>query len=111
MVEFSYRKQLALSDEQIVDSFNDAQDGILDLVRNLNLSAIIKGSLFTSISLSTTASLIRHGFGYEARGFIVVDKTASVDVYRDTSATNPDSRQFIALRTASGSATVSLWIF
>lgn len=110
-MSFNFRKQLAVTDDSVKGVLNEAQDGILELVNGLNAQAILAGILFQNVNLSTSPSLIRHDLGYEARGFIVVDKTASIDVYRDTSATNPDARSFIALRTASGSATVSLWIF
>lgn len=111
MVAFEFRKQLAITDEAVKGVLNEAQDSVLEVVRLLNAQALVTGLLKTGVSLSTTASLVRHDLGYEARGFIVVDKTASIDVYRDTSATNPDAKSFIALRTASGSGTVSLWIF
>ena len=111
MVAFNFRKQLVLQDDQVKGLLNETQDGILEIASSLNQVALLQGTLLTGVFISTSASLVAHNLGFAPRGFILVDKTSSVDVYRDTSLLNPNDRKFIALRTDAGSATVSLWIF
>lgn len=107
----NFRKQIARNDN-VSGVLNETIEGIAEIARTLNASPILNGVLLFEIELnSTSATLVRHGLGYVARGFIVVDKTASFHVYRDTTATNTNDRQFIALRTSSGTQTVSLWVF
>lgn len=107
----SFRKQIARPDN-VSGVVNEANDSIAEIVRSLNANAIVNGVFLSDVELnSTSATLVRHGLGYVARGFIVVDKIASFHVYRDTTSTNTNDRQFIALRTSSGTQTVSLWVF
>lgn len=109
MVEFSHKKQLSTQDN-VASVVNDMQDSIGVIVSQLNSLPSSKMILVTGVALSTTATPVAHNFGYIARGFFVVDKTSSVDVYRSTTATI-DDRRYINLRTNSGTATVSLIIF
>jgi hypothetical protein len=107
---FSIKRQQP-TQETVSDVVSDMQSDLAVVMQQLNQLPSSKMTLLTNIPLTTTVSLVAHNLGYQARGFFVVDKTASVDVYRDTTATNIDPLRFIALRTASGSATVSLICF
>lgn len=109
MVEFNHKKQLSTQDN-VAGVVNDMQDSIGVIVSQLNTLPSSKMLLVTGVELTTTAKPVAHNFGYVARGFFVVDKTSSVDVYRSTTPTF-DDRRYINLRTASGTATVSLIIF
>lgn len=109
-VTFNIKKQLS-NDDNVADNLNSLQDDILAITRQLNLLVSVQMVLLTNIALTTTAAPIAHNLGYECRGFIVVNKTASFDVYRSDTATNPDARKYVMLRTSSGSQTVSLLVF
>jgi hypothetical protein len=69
---------------------------------------ILNGSLIENVILSTTATKISHKLGRPFTGFIVVKKNANVDIWMDSSAV--DNSLFIPLD-ASGTVTVSLWVF
>ena len=107
---FSIKKQIAGKDNA-ADAINALQ---IDLVGVMSqLTSLVSSSmiLLQNVTLSATAAPVLHNFGYVCRGFIVVDATASFDVYRDSTASNPDPNRFIMLRTSSGSQTVNLILF
>ncbi len=80
-----------------------------DIVGALSDSPLLNGVLLRDIELSTTTVRVYHNLGRPALGFIVVDRTADVRVYRDpTFAATPNVA--IPLK-ANTTATVSLWIF
>lgn len=106
-----FKVQRAFADNQVKDALNETQGYIAEIVRELNLEPFISGVFLTNVTLSTTANLIRHDLGYEPRGWLVLNKQASFDVYKDTSVTISNPTAFIALRTSSGSYTVNLYIF
>ena len=109
-MSFLIKKQLSNKDNA-ADNLNSLQDDLLIVMNQLNGSIALQMNLLTNIALTTTASAVAHNLGYECRGFIIVNKTASLDIYRDTSVSNPDSRKYIMLKTASSSGTVSLLVF
>lgn len=65
----------------------------------------LDGRLLEDISVSTTATKFNHGLNREPRGWFVVKANANVNVWQTS-----QSKLFITLD-ASGSATVSIWIF
>lgn len=106
-----FKVQRAFAENQVKDALNETQYGLAEIVRKLNLEPLIGGVFLTDVTLSTTANLIRHELGYEPRGWLVLNKEASYDVYKDTSVTVSSPTTFIALRASSGSHTVNLYIF
>jgi hypothetical protein len=89
---------------------NDLARAIAFSIQQVNDLPTTPARLVTA-TLTTTASPIAHNLGYIYRGVLVVKKTASVDVYEDSAATNPDARRYAMLRTASGTQTVTLMFF
>jgi DNA topoisomerase VI subunit A len=110
MVEFNHKKQLSTQDN-VASVVNDMQDSIGVIVSQLNTIPLNKGTLLTDIVLTTSDTLVAHNLGFVPRGFIVVMKTQSVDVYKSTSVNTFDERRYILLKTSSGTATVSIYIF
>lgn len=109
-VTFTIKKQIATKDDAF-DAVNNLQSDLITVMTQLSQSVALQMQLITDVSLGTTAKLIAHNLGYVCRGFIVVNCTASFDVYRDTSLSNPDPQRFIALRTSTGTQTVNLLVF
>lgn len=103
------KKQQA-KDDTVTDVVNDFQGDVVSLVQQLNTLPALSMKLLTGIALTTSPSLVAHNLGYEIRGFFVVNKTASTDVYLDASLANPDPLRFTTL-SASVSATISLMVF
>jgi hypothetical protein len=68
---------------------------------------LLNGRLVTDVALTTSETLIEHKLGRAIRGWIIVDKNASQDVYR-SSEDLPE--RFLPL-TAAGTVTVDLWVF
>jgi hypothetical protein len=79
------------------------------IAKQYNSQPFANGLLLTGVNLSTTTARIFHKLGRPFKGWVVVDSTAGVTVSRDTADTSPSS-DIIPLK-ASGSATVSLWVF
>lgn len=69
---------------------------------------IVRGQLIEEVDLLTTAVRVSHALGRIPKGFIVVDSTAAVTVYRDSTGT--ERTKFLTL-ISSAAATVSLWVF
>lgn len=111
MVAFTFKKQVVSKPADTPGVLNDVQDSCLEIVRGLNSLPLNQSILLTNVSLSTTAVPVPHNLGYQARGFICVNPTASFDIYEDTIASNPDNTKFIMLRTSAGSYSVSIIIF
>jgi hypothetical protein len=106
-----FRKQQA-SLKNLTTVVNEMQDFLLEFSRELSANPIVNGELIEAVELnSTTATLVRHGLGFQPRGVLSVKKLASFHVFEDSTAENPDPRQFVALKTSSGIQTVNLWVF
>ncbi len=69
---------------------------------------LIDGLLLSGKALTTANQDFAHGLGRSWRGYIVVKQDAAVTVYAPG---GEDTTRFIRLRTGSGTATVSLWVF
>lgn len=85
----------------------DPAQQIRDFLRALRDVEIVDGRLIENVSVSTSPTNISHRLGRDWKGYIVTAASASVNVYH-TTTTNRDS---VLTLTASGSATVSLWVF
>lgn len=111
-VVFTLVKQLATKDNAH-QALNTLQADLVGIMTQLNQSVSSQMQLLTGVSLGTTAKPIAHNLSYECRGFIVVNKTDTFDVYRDTSGavTNPDPLRYILLKTSAGTHTVSILVF
>lgn len=109
-VTFTIKKQIATKDDAF-DAVNNLQSDLITVMTQLTQLVATQMQLITGVSIKATATLVAHNLGYECRGFVVVNKTASFDVYRDVVATNPDPLRYIMLRTSAGTQTVSLLVF
>ena len=85
---------------------NRIQDSIHQWTQQIVNIPIISGVLLEDISLTTGSNSVEHKLGRKLRGWWVVDKNANVTIYR--SAAKEDK---ILTLTASGSVTVSIWVF
>lgn len=107
----NFKKQLVTMQDQVSGVLNEVQDGILDIVNKLNDNRL-NGSVFLEdVEISTTSRLIRHGLGFEPTGWIICNPKAAYTVYEDTTASNPNRREFLNLLASSGSDTVNIIIF
>lgn len=82
----------------------DANQG--ELFRALQRCELLDGIFLESVVLgAATTTKIAHKLDRNIRGWIVCDRTAATDIYRDSSDT-----KFITLH-SSAAATVRLWVF
>lgn len=105
------RTQRIKNPAEVVQPFNEFQDDVQGIVRQLNDNPLVSGVLIRDVALSTVASLVLHGLGFEPNGWFAVNKTASFDIFEDATADNPDRKQFLNLRTSASSYTVNILIF
>ena len=70
---------------------------------------ILQGAHLTEIDLTTGTTQVAHTLGRIPKGFIVVDQTANVNVWRDPDKTN--QRTTFLYLIASADCTVSLWVY
>lgn len=85
------------------------QDSVAESVQSLTKIPILESNLLTNISIGTTATAVDHGLGRQPFGFIVVDSTANVQVWRSSTPSEAPSK--LLMLQASSAATVSLLIF
>lgn len=94
------------------------QDNIAKWVGQLNttfLGGVVLQSMTNAngasvdITLGATTIGVPHGLGRKFSGWVLIDKTSSANVWRDTTST-ADPEKFIPLQ-ASGAVTVKLWVF
>ena len=65
----------------------------------------IRGKVLIGVSVSGTEATIEHDLGYVPIGYIIMNKSANVDIWETTAATKKN-----IYLTASGSATINLLI-
>jgi hypothetical protein len=83
---------------------------IADVAAGLNELArlpLLDGALVEGRALSTTPVDVPHGLGRTWRGWIVVGKSANIDIWESGQR---DRTRYLTLD-ASGTVTVSLWVF
>lgn len=107
---FSIKKSIATKDTA-ADAVNALQNDLVGVMTQLTQSIGNQFVLVQDAVISTTATPVAHSLQRPARGFIVVKKTASFDVFQDSVAVNPDPNSFVMLSTSSGTQTVSLLFF
>ncbi len=86
---------------------NKVQTNIALFSESLVNIPFLDGVLLEDLVLTTAEQKISHKLGRAYRGWILVRKNAAQDLY-ESSVTFPN--QFISL-TATGTVTVSLWVF
>ena len=84
------------------------QDNIDTVLRQILLCPIIDGTLVTGIALTTTNKDVAHGLGRTYQGYIIVGQDAAGVIYSPTGA---DKTKYVRLRTSTGTANVSIWVF
>ena len=88
---------------------NQVQSQIISSVQPVLDNPIVNGRLIQSLAVSSGSNVIDHGLGRELLGWIVVRNSASVTFY-DTQNSNANPARTLLL-TASGNATISLYVF
>lgn len=86
---------------------NRVQDNIVLFTTPITNISILDGALVEDVSLSTSETKVNHTLQRKPIGWIIVKKDAAQDVY-ESGSTNQD--RFLSL-TATGTVTVSLWVF
>jgi len=67
---------------------------------------LVQGSLLSGIPITTGSNVINHKLGRQMQGWMVVDTTAAVTLYRSA----PFNSSTLTL-VASGTSTIALWVF
>jgi hypothetical protein len=88
---------------------NQLQSNILKTLTVLSGNALMNGIFLNSVSISSGANTINHKLGRNLIGWIVTGINAAVTLY-DTQASNKTPGLTLNL-TASGTATVNLYVF
>ncbi len=89
------------------DVIERMQQNVSQVFNALSSVELLNGRLITDVALTTSETLVDHKLGRAYRGWIVVNKNANQDVYV---ANTGLTERFLKL-TASGTVTVSLWVF
>lgn len=89
-----------------VQDVNQLSRNVDEFTRPLVQNPLLDGQLLENISISG-ALLVNHDLGRPWRGYLITNKNASVDIY----ATRKTTDNLMILLTASGPATVDIWIF
>ena len=92
----------------VQDSTDRFQRETNTVISDIQRCPLIHGVQVDDVVLSATTARVFHNLGRPALGFIVVGKTATADVWRDSTVTA--TNLYLPLK-ASGSVTVSLWIY
>lgn len=87
---------------------NRIQDHTIREVNPLFQIPFISGNLLEGIVLGAAAVEVPHLLDRKIKGWIVLDKSANQDVWRD--GASKDDTKFINLK-AGGTVTVNLWVF
>jgi hypothetical protein len=85
---------------------NALQDNIFAAIEQIRGHDLLKGRLIEDIELTTTAIVVDHKLGRPHVGWFVVKKNAGVDVWETS-----DSTDVAIGLDASGTVTISLWVF
>jgi hypothetical protein len=88
---------------------NQVQSQIISSVQPVLDNPIVNGRLIQSLAIASGSNVIDHGLGRTLLGWIVVRNSASVTFY-DTQSSNANPARTLLL-TASGAATISLYVF
>lgn len=98
-------KQVSSDDKEL----DKVQTNIEEVFDKLSLLEILNGKFIENVSVSTTAALVPHRLRRAVKGYFLVKSDAGVILY-DQESTNVNKTLFLKL-IASGSATVSIWVF
>lgn len=96
----AYRKIKA-----VLPEINALQQQVEEVLNPLVRIPLLDGVPFTDVAITTDGIQIEHGLGRTPLGFIVTDNNADVRIWRTAS----DS--FTLTLDASGTATISVWVY
>jgi len=88
---------------------NQFQSQVISSVNPVLQNPIVNGTLLSGIVVASGSNTINHGLGRALIGWIIVRNNASVTFY-DTQVSNTSPDRTLLL-TASGAATISLYVF
>lgn len=86
-------------------NWDRAQDRWATLLNPVISNEINQGTLLTDINLKSGSNVINHKLGRQPLGWIIVDQTASAEIYR-TAWSN-----LTLTLNSSATASVALWVF
>lgn len=89
--------------------FNQFQSQVISSLIPVLNNPIVNGNLVQDVTVASGSNVIDHGLGRPLIGWIIVRNSASVTFY-DTQSTNANPSRNLLL-TASGAATISLYVF
>lgn len=91
-------------------TLNRIQERVEDALLPVTGSIILDGKIINDVDLASgTTSIVSHNLGRNIKGWIVISKNAAQHIY-DVQSLNDNQDRFLYL-TASGTVTVSLWVF
>lgn len=109
MVEL-YNRAFATNDS-VTGVTNDMSRALAFLTQQINDLPTTNAKLVTA-TLTNNASQVAHNLGYAYRGLAIVKKTASFDVFEDTTAINIDPKRYVMLKASTaGPHSVTILFF
>lgn len=93
------------------DNMNQFQDSLEGTLQPLLSSDVLYGNLIKDVTLASGDNTISHLLGKPYQGYIVVKRSAAVDIYDKSADTDNKFKDRNLILNSSGAATVSLYIF
>ena len=96
------------------DNFKDqnletTQSNSESLWNDIRNHPLLKGRLIENIEITTASLNVEHKLNRKPRGYIVVKKNANINIF-DNALSDSLAKKFINLD-ASGSGTITIWVF
>lgn len=86
---------------------NSVQENVEEVVAPLLKNPLLDGQILSNISLTTGSNSVSHKLGRKLQGWLIVDKDANSNIYRETSPTPT----LTLVLNSSANVTVSLYVF
>ena len=99
-------KKINIKDYETSQLQNNTAEFISQLTSNPTLSGLLIEDVSLTFGSTTT---VNHGLGRTIRGFVIVYKNNSVEVWADDANQTLPAKQLIL--STSADATISLWVF
>lgn len=107
-MRITLRKLMAYTPDAF--TLEGVQNNVQEALDRLQDFPIVFGVLKEGVTLNEFVKNLEHGLGRRPRGWIVVKRNNSGDVWTPPGLTNPDPKRYLQLR-AEKNMTVSIWIF
>lgn len=100
-------RNLNLAQERILRAINDVTRN--PVINGVIATQTVSGAQTTEFDLESGDNTINHGLNRELIGYLIIGKSAAVDIY-DKQATNTQKNRTLILN-SSGAVTVKLYVF